>query len=80
MRRIGLLENKKSTLKASTNTLNRQIDLQQVQIKDDCEVAEMCIRENIMRLTEHAEVIKKQNSSLFGEMEELVQTDEYVRE
>ena len=40
----------------------------------------MCIRENIMRLTEHAEVIKKQNSSLFGEMEELVQTDEYVRE
>ena len=61
MRRIGLLENKKSTLKASTNTLNRQIDLQQVQIKDDCEVAEMCIRENIMRLTEHAEVIKKQN-------------------
>ena len=50
MRVIGNLENSKSTLQASINTVNREIDLQQVQLKDDCEVAEMCIKENIMRL------------------------------
>ena len=59
MREIGILENQKATLGASINTVNRQIDLQEVQLKDDCEVAEMCIRENIMRLTQHAETIKK---------------------
>ena len=40
----------------------------------------MCLREEIMRLEEHAEVIKKQNSVLFQEIEELVSADEYVRE
>ena len=61
MRQIGSLENRKDNLNAAINTVNRQIDLQSVQLKDDCEIAELCIRENIMRLSEHAETIKKQN-------------------
>ena len=40
----------------------------------------MCIKENIMRLNEHGETIKKQNSQLFGEMDEMVRADEYARE
>ena len=49
-------------------------------MKDDCEIAEMLIRENIMRLTEHAETIKQQNSKLYAEMDEMVRADEYARE
>ena len=51
-----------------------------MQLKDDCEVAEMCIRENIMRLTEHAEAIKRQNSQLYLEMDEMVKVGEFARE
>ena len=51
-----------------------------MQLKDDCEVAEMCIKENIMRLTEHSETLKKQNSQLYAEMDEMVRADEYARE
>ena len=40
----------------------------------------MCIRENIMRLTEHAENIKAQNRQLYMEMDEMVRVDEYARE
>lgn len=80
MKRIGDLQSSKSKLQAAINTLNREIDLQQVQLKDDCEVAEMCIRENIMHLTEHAETIKMQNKKLYAEMDELVRVDEYARE
>lgn len=65
MREISQLESRASTLNQSVKSVNRKIEMQEVQLKDDCEIAEMCIRENIMRLNEHAEVIKKQNSSLY---------------
>ena len=38
------------------------------------------LKENIARLSEHAEVVKRQNTNLFNEMEEMVNADEYVRE
>ena len=79
MRQIGSLENRKDNLNAAINTVNRQIDLQSVQLKDDCEIAELCIRENIMRLSEHAETIKKQNQTLYREMDEMVKIDDYAR-
>ena len=40
----------------------------------------MCIRENIMRLTEYSVSIKKQNEQLYKEMEEMTRVDEYARE
>ena len=40
----------------------------------------MCIKENIMRLNEHAETIKSQNKQLYAEMDEMVRADEYARE
>ena len=80
MRTIGNLEDRKAALQASINRVNREIDLQQVQLQDDCVVAEMCIKENIMRLTEHAETIKAQNKQLCAEMDEMVRVDEYARE
>jgi len=80
MKNIGQLENRKSLSQASVNTINRHIDLQQVQLKDDCEVAELCMKENIMRLKEHAETIKLQNQSLSAEMEELLKLGDFARE
>lgn len=65
MRQISRLESQASSLTSTINAVNRKIEMQEVQLKDDCEVAEMCIRENIMRLTEHSEVIKKQNCLLY---------------
>ena len=59
MKEIGALENRKATVQASVNTINRQIDLQKVQLKEDCEVAELNLKEKIMMLTEHAETIKR---------------------
>ena len=40
----------------------------------------MCIRENIMRLTEYSVSIKKQNEQLYREMDEMTRVDEYARE
>ena len=80
MREIGALENRKATVQASVNTINRQIDLQKVQLKEDCEVAELELKEKIMRLTEHAETIKRQNQLLYQEMDQMVQVGEYARE
>ena len=72
MRKIGALESRKAALEASAKSINRQIDLQKVQLRDDCEAAELAIKEQIMRLNEHAEVIKKQNAELYREMDSLV--------
>ena len=69
MRKISDLENRKQALSTSVKGINRRIDLQKVQLKDDCEVAELCIRENIMRLSEHAETTKRQNTELYREMD-----------
>ena len=38
------------------------------------------MRENIMRLAEHAEAIKRQNSQLYSEMDEMVKVGEFARE
>ena len=43
-------------------------------------MAEMCIKENIMRLNEHAECIKRQNNLLYTEMDEMVRVDENARQ
>ena len=59
MKKIGALESRKAALQASAKSINRQIDLQKVQLKDDCEAVELSLKEQIMRLNEHAEVIKK---------------------
>lgn len=80
MKEIGALENRKATVQASVNTINRQIDLQKVQLKEDCEVAELNLKEKIMMLTEHAETIKRQNQLLYQEMDQMVQVGEYARE
>ena len=80
MKKIGALESRKAALQASAKSINRQIDLQKVQLKDDCEAVELSLKEQIMRLNEHAEVIKKQNSELYREMDNLVQAGEYARE
>ena len=44
------------------------------------EIDERHIKEEILRMQEHAEVIKKQNKQMYLELEELNRADEFVRE
>ena len=44
------------------------------------EIDERHIKEEILQMQEHAEVIKKQNKQMYMELEELNRADEFVRE
>ena len=48
--------------------------------QSDMEIDERHIKEEILRMQEHAEVIKKQNKQMYMELEELNRADEFVRE
>ena len=59
--------------------MNRDVDTQTLN-QSEMEIKERNIKEDILRLKEHSEVIKKQNSQMYMELEELARADEYVRE
>ena len=48
--------------------------------QSDMEIKELEHKEEIVRLKEHAEVIKRQNQQMYLELEELSRADDYVRE
>ena len=59
--------------------MTRDVDTQTMN-QSEMEIRERKIKEDILRLKEHSEVVKKQNSQMYMELEELARADEYVRE
>ena len=57
----------------------RDLDAQTLR-QAELEAEERDRKEDILKLTEHSEVVKKQNQQMYLELEELSRADDYVRE
>ena len=58
MRNIGILEARKEKMQVQVTSMNREVDMQTMK-QSDLEIKEREVKEDILRLKEHAEVVKK---------------------